>query len=173
MAYFLGAERHILKNAMERVTSDYGSRTDPITGKKSTFHQGIDIVSQKYRTDSIIAFDAGTVTKIVSNITWSYADTKSLAGIPTSWYSDNNIEITHANGYKTVYKHLKHGSIKISVGTLVGRGQDIAYMGTTGYSTGNHVHFEVIKNGQYVDPTLFLKVAEKLINLLHLPQLPR
>lgn len=162
MAYNLNARYHPLKNGNERVTSDYGYRTDPITGKKSSYHGGIDLISSKYGTDYIVAFEKGVVKTVVSGITWSYANTKSLSGISPSLYGGNYIEIDHGNGFSTRYLHLKHGSISVKEGDTVAKGQTIAYMGTTGYSTGNHLHFEVRLNGERQDPTPYLLGTKKI-----------
>lgn len=171
MSYNLNAKCHPLRRGYERVTSDYGYRTDPITGKKSKFHGGIDLISSKYGTDDIVAFADGTVKSVVNNVTWSYSKTKSLSGISSSLYSGNYIIIDHGNNYHTFYCHLKHGSLKVKVGDKVKKGQIIAYMGTTGYSTGNHLHFEVRKNGSKVDPKPYL-LGEKQIATTVAPVTP-
>ena len=71
----------------------------------------------------------------------------------TSTYSSsagNYIVISHGNGMSTVYMHCS--ALYVSVGETVTQGQTIAGVGSTGYSTGNHLHFGVIKNGSYVNP---------------------
>ena len=124
----------VLKNGYEYVTSKYGNRTYMMNGKQvSDFHSGIDLVSSKYGTDYIIAFADGVVT---------YAGYNGSYG--------NVVYINHGNGYQTRYAHQKYLNVK--VGQTVKKGDILGYMGTTGNSTGNHVHFEVRINGSTVNP---------------------
>lgn len=124
----------VLKNGYEYVTSKYGNRTYTMNGKQvSDFHSGIDLVSSKYGTDYIIAFADGVVT---------YAGYNGSYG--------NVVYINHGNGYQTRYAHQKYLNVK--VGDNVKKGDILGYMGTTGNSTGNHVHFEVRINGSTVNP---------------------
>ena len=99
-------------------------------------HRAIDI-PVPYGT-TVVASDGGTVI---------------YAGIHSSY--GNYVKITHSNGFVTLYAHLS--SISVSYGDKVFQGQEIGKAGSTGYSTGNHVHFEVIKNGVQVDPLLYIK----------------
>jgi murein DD-endopeptidase MepM/ murein hydrolase activator NlpD len=69
------------------------------------------------------------------------------------------IEIAHGSGYKTRYAHNKENLVE--VGDTVRKGQTIARMGSTGRSTGPHVHFEVLKNGREVNPIKFIQTARK------------
>lgn len=124
----------VLKNGYEYLTSKYGNRTYMYNGKQvSDFHLGVDLVSSKYGTDYIVAFADGTVT---------YAGYNGSYG--------NVVYIDHGNGYQTRYAHQKYLNVK--VGQTVKKGDVLGYMGTTGNSTGNHVHFEVRINGNTVDP---------------------
>lgn len=124
----------VLKNGYEYVTSKYGNRTYYMNGKQvSDFHSGIDLISSKYGTDYIIAFADGVVT---------YAGANGGYG--------NVVYIDHGNGYQTRYAHQKYLNVK--VGQAVKKGDVLGYMGTTGNSTGNHVHFEVRINGNTVNP---------------------
>lgn len=116
------------------MTSGYGNRTYTMNGKKvSDFHLGIDLISSKYGTDYIVAFADGVVT---------YAGANGGYG--------NVVYIDHGNGYQTRYAHQKYLNVK--VGQAVKKGDVLGYMGTTGNSTGNHVHFEVRINGNTVNP---------------------
>ena len=117
--------------ASDYVTSGFGHRESPTAGASSN-HQGIDIGAST--GSSITAADGGTV------ITASYS---SSAG--------NYVVISHGNGLSTVYMHCS--KLLVSVGDTVSKGQTIAKVGSTGYSTGPHLHFGVRKNGSYVDPT--------------------
>lgn len=124
----------VLKNGYEYMTSGYGNRTYKMNGKTvSDFHQGIDLISSKYGTDYIVAFADGVV---------SYAGMNGGYG--------NVVYINHGNGYQTRYAHQKYLNVK--VGQSVKKGDILGYMGTTGNSTGNHVHFEVRINGNTVNP---------------------
>ena len=114
----------------KRITSGFGNRAQPTAGA-STNHKGIDI-GASYGA-SIIAAAGGRVT------TATYS---SSAG--------NYIVISHGNGLSTVYMHCS--ALYVSAGQTVSAGQSIAAVGSTGYSTGNHLHFGVIKNGSYVNP---------------------
>jgi len=116
------------------LSSLYGWRTDPINGKKE-FHEGIDFAGRKGTPVAAIA--AGIVT-------W--------AG-PRSDYG-NMVEISHGNGYITRYAHNQKNLV--TVGEKVDKGEIIAVMGSSGRSTGTHVHFEVIRNGQPVNPKQYL-----------------
>lgn len=124
----------VLKNGYEYMTSGYGNRTYKMNGKTvSDFHQGIDLISSKYGTDYIVAFADGVVT---------YAGANGGYG--------NVVYIDHGNGYQTRYAHQKYLNVK--VGQSVKKGDVLGYMGTTGNSTGNHVHFEVRLNGNTLNP---------------------
>ena len=114
----------------KRITSGFGNRAQPTAGA-STNHKGIDI-GASYGA-SIIAAAGGRVT------TAAYS---SSAG--------NYVVISHGNGLSTVYMHCS--ALYVSAGQTVSAGQSIAAVGSTGYSTGNHLHFGVIKNGSYVNP---------------------
>ena len=124
----------VLKNGYEYMTSPYGNRTYYMNGKQvSDFHQGIDLISAKYGTDYIVAFDSGKVV---------YAGYNCGYG--------NVVYIDHGNGYQTRYAHQKYLNVK--VGDYVQKGDVLGYMGTTGNVTGPHVHFEVRINGSTVNP---------------------
>ncbi|SHH99431.1 Murein DD-endopeptidase MepM and murein hydrolase activator NlpD, contain LysM domain [Clostridium collagenovorans DSM 3089] len=117
------------------ITSYFGGRVDPITGKES-FHKAIDIAAPAGA--AVVAANDGVV--IMSMYEVSYG---------------NVVAIDHGGGIVTLYAH--NTERVVSVGDRVTRGQKIATVGSTGYSTGNHSHFEVKKNGQVVDPLLYLK----------------
>lgn len=114
----------------KRVTSDYGPRTSPTNGASSN-HKGIDI-GAAYGAD-IVAADGGTV----------------LVAIYSS-SGGNYVIIDHGGGLCTVYMHAS--SLTVSAGQTVSKGQVIAKVGSTGISTGNHLHFGVTLNGVYVSP---------------------
>ena len=115
-----------------RLTSGFGTRFHPILGYSKT-HTGVDWAN-KVGTP-IFAAGNGTVIK---------ADWDSGYG--------RRIEIQHANGYVTTYNHQSAFARGIQRGTRVRQGQVIGYVGSTGLSTGAHLHYEVIVNGHFVDP---------------------
>lgn len=113
-----------------RITSDYGPRESPTTGASSD-HKGIDI-GAAYGAD-IVAADSGKV------IVATYSNS-----------AGNYVIIDHGGGLCAVYMHAS--SLLVSAGQSVSKGQVIAKVGSTGYSTGNHLHFGVSVNGSYVSP---------------------
>ncbi|KEQ16756.1 M23 family metallopeptidase [Endozoicomonas numazuensis] len=121
------------------LSSRFGQRTDPFTGKRA-WHSGIDMAGK--RGSDIIAVAAGVVT-------WS-GDRFGYGLL---------VEINHGNGYVTRYAH--NQASKVKVGDIVTRGQAIAEMGSSGRSTGPHVHFEVIRHGKHVDPQRYIYRASK------------
>ena len=112
------------------ISSGFGYRTQPIAGA-STNHKGIDFAAAT--GTPIYAAAAGTV------ISAGYA---GKAG--------NLLVVSHGNGLLTYYMHCN--AIYVSAGQKVSRGQNVAAVGTTGNSTGPHLHFGVIVNGSYVNP---------------------
>lgn len=117
------------------LSSQYGIRKDPFNGTPA-MHKGLDFAS--YDEDvKVIATGAGVVT-------W--------AG--NRWGYGLLVEIDHGGGLKTRYGH--NAELKVKVGDVVTRGQQIAEMGNTGRSTGPHVHYEVLRNGQQIDPNHYV-----------------
>lgn len=117
-----------------RVTSGFGGRSSPTEGA-STNHQGMDIGAST--GSNIVAAADGTVT--IS--TYSYS-------------SGNYIMLNHGGGVSTVYMHCSQ--LLVSEGAQVKQGQVIAKVGSTGYSTGPHLHFGVRLNGSYVNPAKYV-----------------
>lgn len=117
------------------VTSEYGWRVHPIKGTKS-LHTGTDFGGKT--GDTIIASRAGEVV---------------FAGWYNSVYG-NVVIINHGGGYQTFYAHMSR--VAVSKGQVVDQGVRIGYMGSTGMSTGAHLHFEVRKDGVSLDPFNFL-----------------
>ena len=122
------------------ITSLFGYRIDTIgraDGESGEFHAGIDIANSP---DTLIY---ATADGTVRHAGWSHG-------------YGNMLLIDHGYGISTVYAHTS--KLLVKVGDRVARGQVIAYMGTTGRSTGAHLHYEVWRNGKPVNPMLFLKV---------------
>ncbi len=116
------------------LSSKYGKRNDPFTGKQD-FHKGLDFAGKK--GSEVITVGDGVV---------SWAGKRSGYG--------NLIEVNHGNGYSTRYGHNQKHLVKI--GDKVKKGQQIALMGSTGRSTGPHVHFELLRNGKTVNPSKYI-----------------
>lgn len=115
-----------------RISSGFGQRRHPILGYNK-MHQGVDFAAP--RGTPIMAAGHGVVER-------------------ASRYGSfgNYIRIRHTNGYKTVYAHLKSYAKGVRKGSRVKQGQIIGYVGTTGRSTGPHLHYEVLQNGKHVNP---------------------
>lgn len=116
------------------ITSRYGYRTDPFTGR-TAFHGGIDFAGPE-GTD-VFAVAPGIVT---------FAGVKSGYG--------NVVEINHGDGMSTRYAHAR--SLVVKVGDMVSKDQLVAYMGSTGRSSGPHLHYEVMRNSDQVDPSTYI-----------------
>ena len=117
-----------------KLTSAFGYRDQPTAGA-STYHQGVDLAGPE--GTPIYASRAGTVTT---------ATFGKAAG--------NYVTINHGDGFSSVYMHMTHDVV--SVGQSVSQGQLIGYMGSTGVSTGSHLHFGISYNGKYVNPANYI-----------------
>ena len=132
----LKSERMVAGRPIKKgwLSSEYGMRIDPFHGKQQ-WHAGIDFAGRD--GDDVIAVASGIVT----------------------WSGDRNgygqmVEISHSDGYITRYAHNQENVAKL--GAIVQKGDVIAQMGSSGRSTGPHVHFEVFKNGRTVDPASYI-----------------
>ena len=119
------------------LSSYYGMRTHPISGRRE-MHKGIDFAGKL--GGPVIAVAKGVVT---------YAGKRYNYG--------RLIEIAHGNGYSTRYAH--NSRLLVSVGDTVEKGFQIAEIGSSGRSTGPHVHFEVLKNGRQINPVRFIRAS--------------
>ena len=115
------------------------------------YHQGIDISGNKY--DDIRASESGTVVKINTSCPHDYGKEESC-GCGGGY--GNYIIIDHGNGFLTLYGHLTQ--VDVQEGDRVKQGDHIGLMGSTGFSTGDHLHFEIRYNGMYVNPTAFVVI---------------
>ena len=118
------------------VTCAYGPRVHPINGNKS-FHYGVDLA-------------AGMNTEIYA--TMSGTVTGATYGEANGYY----VTINHGDGYSSIYAHMTN--YVVSVGDSVKQGQLIGYVGTTGWSTGPHLHFEILYNGSNVNPMNYISL---------------
>jgi murein DD-endopeptidase MepM/ murein hydrolase activator NlpD len=116
------------------ISSYFGHRADPFTGRKA-FHRGVDFAGPAGA--QVVAVASGVVTY-----------TKERFGY------GKTVEINHGNGYVTRYAH--NQKVLVGIGETVKKGQPIALIGSTGRSTGPHLHFEVLKQGRAVDPMSFV-----------------
>lgn len=115
-----------------KITSYYGDRQYYYQSKLiKDFHNGIDLVPSPCNNNEILAFADGVVT--------------SLQKTGTQYGKMCYVRIKHNNGLYTVYMHLKNNSICVNVGDKVRKGQKIGVIGTTGQSTGIHLHFQIDK----------------------------
>jgi len=116
------------------ISSYFGERSDPFDGREA-FHKGVDFAGAV--GSKVVAVAAGVVT---------WAGERSGYG--------KLVEINHGDGYVTRYAHNER--TLVSVGQTVKRGEALALMGSTGRSTGPHLHFEVLRNGRQIDPMSFI-----------------
>jgi len=135
--YYTGGKLGLPLKREYRLSSPFGYRIHPVTGKRK-LHTGIDM-----------AVPEGTPV---------YAAESGVVIVAQTWSGyGNTIVINHGNGLWTLYGHLKPGGILVEKGQTVKRGEKIGLVGKTGTATGYHLHFEVRKNGNPVDPTPYLK----------------
>lgn len=163
MEYYYGEDSEIMVNEMQlsgvdgfvnptrriNCTSAFGWRIHPVKGTKK-FHQGLDIGISG--GEPIYAAADGTVREVrskvnaINNCTYGYG---------------NYVLIDHGDGMSTLYAHIKYGSIpsSITVGAQVSQGEQIGEVGSTGCSTGYHLHYEVRQNNTQVDPADYLDLT--------------
>ena len=138
-----GAPVHMPISGSFRQSSGFGNRSDPFSGSRA-FHSGLDFAAPTGTT--VLSAGRGVV---------SFVGTKSGYG--------KVVEVTHANGLVTRYGHLSGFLSK--KGQAVNTGTPIAKVGSTGRSTGPHLHFEVRKADSAVNPKAFLEAGKRLVEL--------
>ncbi|QIK50713.1 peptidoglycan DD-metalloendopeptidase family protein [Jeotgalibaca porci] len=116
------------------ISDSFGYRLHPITGEWK-LHGGIDFAG----SGPIVTAKKGTVLVAGYHSQWGYY-----------------VKLDHGNGIETLYAHMEAGSLKVAPGQDILQGQELGIMGTTGESTGVHLHFEVYENGTRVDPAPYL-----------------
>lgn len=124
------------------ISDKFGWRKHPIY-KKWLFHEGIDITANK-RTDVFATADGVVEKTYKSNVGYG-----------------NRIVIDHGNGYKTVYAHLSN--IIVVKGQKIKKNDKIAYVGSTGLSTNNHLHYEVLLNNRSQDPMKYMDFSREYV----------
>ncbi|MBC1376506.1 murein hydrolase activator EnvC family protein [Listeria farberi] len=131
-----------IKPAAGILTSGFSDRTNPVTGQHES-HKGQDIAA------------GGTVT-----VSAAASGTVVFSGFGASGSGFGGygyvVKIDHGNGFQTLYGHMRAGSLKVVAGQQVTQGQPIGIMGSTGQSTGQHLHFEIHQNGVPIDPAPYL-----------------
>lgn len=128
------------------LTSRFGKRPNPFTGRGAENHGGLDI---KGKTGDDIRVTAnGKVT---------------FAGVQNGY--GNVVKVKHGNGYETVYGHLSR--IDVKAGQTIEAGHVVGLLGSTGRSTGPHLHYEVVRNGERLDPENYLNLDVSLLNTVN------
>lgn len=121
------------------ISSTFGPRNDPLNGARS-FHYGVDFAGK--RGSEIRAAAAGIV---------AFSGRRTGLG--------RVVELDHGNGFRTRYAHNLKNLVRF--GERVDKGETIAQLGSSGRSTGNHVHFEVLKNGKHLNPMKFIRAGKQ------------
>jgi murein DD-endopeptidase MepM/ murein hydrolase activator NlpD len=131
--YSTSGFRWPLDSNFTKVTDPYGNSG----WRDSGWHSGTDIGNSGINGANVYAMQSGTVIKVVTGWGGGYG---------------NHVAIDHGGGYSTLYAHMQDGSLTVSVGQTIERGHIIGRVGSTGWSTGPHLHFEVRKNGSTTNP---------------------
>lgn len=137
IVYYTGDKLEYPLPETYRISSNFGKRTNPVTGIAGVMHNGMDFAAPN--GTNILAAESGVV-------------------ITAGWVNGygNVVIIDHGGGLWTLYAHARPGGIQVEVGQIVTRGQKISEVGTTGNSTGYHLHFEVRQDKAAVDPRNYL-----------------
>lgn len=146
------------KPSWTTITSNFGPRTHPITGVVNSFHTGVDIADGNAAgTTNVIASRSGRVV---------YPSISDRIDCPTSNALDgcgggygNYVLIDHGDGSSTLYAHLHYMTINVTAGDYVSQGEVIGKIGSSGNSTGPHLHFEVRHNGSAVEPLNYISMS--------------
>lgn len=137
----MNVKNSVLKQGVHYLTSDYKSRN-----KSRPTHNGIDMIGKSYACDYIVAIADGIV---------SACSKDSSRG--------NYVTIKHNTGLYSNYYHMKDGSVVVKKGQEISKGSKIGYMGSTGNSTGNHLHFGVYNGTSWVDPLPYLEGTKSIV----------
>ncbi|HBA37389.1 MAG TPA: hypothetical protein DCY94_01570 [Firmicutes bacterium] len=137
-----------------QINSPYGTRTHPVTGEKLSFHNGIDLHGVMGETNVIASLGGVVIQTNDTCVSRSVTDEQMACG---GRYG-NFVQIQDTKGNITIYAHLYRGSITVQKNDIVEQGQVIGKVGSSGRSTGAHLHFTLMVNGapvnplEYVDP---------------------
>ena len=143
MAYTtLNCKKSVFQQGVHYMTSPFGMRT---LGGVTAMHNGIDLIGKAYACDYIVAFADGKVVGMLNTCSGRTP------------YHGNYVELDHGNNVRTVYYHMAKGTVTVNPGQMVKAGAVLGYMGSTGDSTGNHLHFGIKINGSWVDPRPYLE----------------
>ena len=141
---------------MSRLFESKGIR---ITQGFHSKHTGVDMTADG-GFDYVTAHSDGVVTRVINNCDINTSGNPNYGGKPSNLNTSNPgnmVVIEHSNGYTSRYLHLAYGKVYVKKGDNVKKGQRIGYMGSTGYSFGAHLHFDLTDtNGNKIDPTPYL-----------------
>lgn len=129
--------------AKDNISSYFGARIHPINGFTS-FHQGVDILPMN-KNDTIYATAHASIDTIAYDSKLGY-----------------HIKLKHKYHYYTIYGHLKNVLIK-NITKEIQQGEPIAIMGSTGLSTGTHLHYAIIHNGNFVNPSIYMELYKSIL----------
>ena len=132
-----------------RLSSSYGKRRHPILGYRK-MHTGVDFAAR-----------TGTPIMAAGNGTVEYASRNGGYG--------NYVRIRHSDGYKTAYAHMSKFASGVRVGKYVTQDQTIGYVGSTGRSTGPHLHYEVHRHGKKINPRSLSQLSGKPLSSTEIP----
>lgn len=143
----------VLESGICEITQEY----------KGLQHGGIDIVNKGYTLGNIVAHTEGQVVEVRNN----------CKGFENGGSYGNYVKIKHDNGFYTLYAHMGYGTVKVSKGQNVSKGQLLGYMGATGTAYGGHLHFEVrntsdvrINPTEYLNKDLYVEKTSRSIDEL-------
>ena len=136
----------VLKSGNHRITQKYHSK-----------HKAIDLVKYFSELDYITAHSDGEVVAYRTNYYTTDKEGNSYG---------NYVKIKHADNYYTLYAHLQYKSVKVKTGDKVKAGDVIGYMGNTGHSIGAHLHFEVYRGNELINPTEYLTKELPIENII-------
>ncbi|MBR2833513.1 MAG: peptidoglycan DD-metalloendopeptidase family protein [Bacilli bacterium] len=145
---------HVLESVNEAISNDY-----------SAYHKAVDIVGQGNTIDDVVAISDGIVEMVVKDVKYTNHNTE---GADTY---GNFVKLKHENGKKSLYAHLKYGSVNVSEGESISKGEKIGTMGQTGNAYGTHLHFEVRdSNESRENPNDYLNGSKTLDAAKEIPQ---
>lgn len=153
MATLIDVKHPVFMQGVHYMTSPFGYRSYKVGGRTvNDHHDGIDLAAKYVAADHVIAFADGTVEDCLDYVKG------------TAESRGNYVRLYHAVGVYTVYYHLREGSVRVKKGQRVKKGDVLGYMGSSGNSTGPHLHFGVMRDSRWVDPLPYLEGKESLLD---------